>query len=165
MSKENDVKRGQSTKTPNFPMYYFAYGSNLNLNQMLRRCRDCKPISKGIVRDYRLQFNNVATIVPCQGQKVFGAVYTISKRDLQALDAYEGWPTLYTREWVDVETPDGIVKCLVYVMTKSREYPPGGYYFKVIEEGFDDWELPTESLYEALNRAIAIVDHRALAVR
>ena len=39
---------------------YFAYGSNLDLLQMKRRCPLSKLISKGKLPDYRLTFNRYA---------------------------------------------------------------------------------------------------------
>ena len=39
---------------------YFAYGSNLDLLQMKKRCPLSKLISKGKLPDYRLTFNRYA---------------------------------------------------------------------------------------------------------
>ena len=40
---------------------YFAYGSNLDLPQMKRRCPSSKLISKGSLSDYRLTFNRFSS--------------------------------------------------------------------------------------------------------
>lgn len=39
-----------------FKNYYLAYGSNLNLNQISRRCYDVKPIGSIELNDYRLVY-------------------------------------------------------------------------------------------------------------
>ena len=43
-----------------FDIYYLAYGSNLNLNQMNFRCHYSKPIDKIILKDYRLVYKGSA---------------------------------------------------------------------------------------------------------
>ncbi len=77
---------------------YFAYGSNLNLCQMRRRCPDSQRIDKVILRGYRLVFprrdihwrGEVAGIAPDVGLHVEGTLYRTSDNDLAALDRYEG---------------------------------------------------------------------------
>ena len=57
---------------------YFAYGSNLDLPQMKRRCPSSKLISKGTLPGYRLTFNRfssgwgggVADVIQEQDSKV-----------------------------------------------------------------------------------------------
>ena len=40
---------------------YVAYGSNLNLEQMARRCPTAKVVGIGVLKDYQLTFRRVAT--------------------------------------------------------------------------------------------------------
>ena len=69
---------------------YFAYGSNLDLLQMKRRCPLSKLISKGMLPDYRLTFNryasgwdgDVADVIQDEGSEVWGLVFEISDSDL-----------------------------------------------------------------------------------
>ena len=71
-------------------MYYFAYGSNLNKKQMLERCPDSKLLLVATLSNYKLVFvgwsrrwrGGVASIKPFRGEKVLGAVYELSDRDL-----------------------------------------------------------------------------------
>ena len=65
---------------------YLAYGSNLSVEQMERRCPDAKPIGKAILPDWKLLFKIHATIEPCKGSKVPVLVWKISDRDEQNLD-------------------------------------------------------------------------------
>ena len=46
---------------------YVAYGSNLNLEQMARRCPKAKVVGIGNLKDYQLTFRRVATIEPEKG--------------------------------------------------------------------------------------------------
>ena len=41
--------------------YYLAYGSNLNVNQMKRRCPRAKIVGSTIIDDYRLMFKGSKT--------------------------------------------------------------------------------------------------------
>ncbi|KAG8671562.1 hypothetical protein FPOAC2_04909 [Fusarium poae] len=77
---------GQSTK------YYFAYGSNLHLQQMKKRCPGSKFIGSAKLVDYRWQINErgYANVVEAQGHWVEGLVYEINSRDEARLDINEG---------------------------------------------------------------------------
>lgn len=71
---------------------YFAYGSNLQLEQMKRRCPDSKLIGHGILRGFRWQINErgYANIVAEEGRDVQGLCYEISPTDEARLDVNEG---------------------------------------------------------------------------
>ena len=94
---------------------YFAYGSNMNLNQMAFRCPDAEVVESVRLEGYRLAFrtngggNGVATILPEEGSYVDGVLWRISERDEQHLDHYEGFPFLYGKEPVTVTNQDGVV--------------------------------------------------------
>ena len=54
---------------------YIAYGSNLNREQMAKRCPDAKVIGSGMLKDYELLFRGytdaaVATVEPKEGENV-----------------------------------------------------------------------------------------------
>ena len=81
-------------------MFYFAYGSNLNRKQMKRRCNDSRFVKKIILNNYILTFRSkygAADIEKNKGNKVYGALYDISKSDEKKLDKYEEYPTMYVR--------------------------------------------------------------------
>ena len=71
---------------------YFAYGSNMNLNQMAFRCPDAEVIESVQVEGYRLAFRGggVATILPEEGSRVEGVLWRVSADDERSLDRYEG---------------------------------------------------------------------------
>ena len=79
---------------------YFAYGSNINLEQMEYRCPAAKAVGPVILENYELLFrgntrgNGVATIAPREGSKVHGLLWWITPACEQSLDFYEGYPRL-----------------------------------------------------------------------
>ena len=81
---------------------YVAYGSNLNIRQMKYRCPGAKLYGRGVIEDYALQFKGqphgaFATIAPKEGASVPVAVWEISEKNEQALDRYEGYPSISSR--------------------------------------------------------------------
>ena len=70
-------------------MLYFAYGSNLNHEQMKRRCSGAKYIKKHTLKSYKLCFSHKtkhsiyghANIVKNKKSKVLGALWNINKKD------------------------------------------------------------------------------------
>ena len=65
-------------------MLYFAYGSNLNLFQMKRRCKDSIFLKKYQLNGYKLNFRSkyrAADIEKNKNSSVPGALFEISKSD------------------------------------------------------------------------------------
>lgn len=99
--------------------YYIAYGSNLNLKEMSTRCPRAEMVGKGLLRGYRLAFRYYATIEKDESESIEVGVFRITDDDEKMLDYYESYPTLYDKEYVDVEIKDKVVKALVYVMKQD----------------------------------------------
>ena len=53
-----------------------------------------------------------------EGRAVHGALWWLSRSDVRRLDAYEGAPSNYRRETVEVKTGDGPLTAMTYVMTE-----------------------------------------------
>ena len=132
-------------------MYYFAYGSNLHREQMKKRCPDSEPVAKVRLEGYRLCFNRVADIVEDEGSIVWGAIYTVSSGDIGNLDRYEGYPNFYDKLDVDVADDQGkVYRAFAYVMTSKGCQEPSDSYYRIIEEGYRNWDLDLEPLQQAL---------------
>lgn len=136
---------------------YAAYGSNLNLKQMKKRCPKAKVIGKGELFDYKLTFRGkqtgVANVERSAGCTVPVVLWTITKDCEQELDRYEGYPRLYGKEIVTITTPAGEQEAMLYVMAKQYETMPAipsEYYFDVIRQGYQDNGIDTVSLSDAL---------------
>ena len=131
-------------------MYYFAYASNLNRKQMAERAPESKPKFIATLPNFKLSFTarpgrqgEVASITPHRGEKVLGAVYEISERDLKRLDGHEGYPTTYDRRKVTVwtETNESIEAIAYIKIDQSRALPPSPEYLAVIQQGYRDWQI------------------------
>ena len=85
--------------------YYIAYGSTLNIRQMLMRCPDARVVGTSVIEDYQLLFKgsktgSYLTIEPKEGSSVPVAVWSVSATDELALDRYEGYPSFYYKKAV-----------------------------------------------------------------
>jgi gamma-glutamylcyclotransferase (GGCT)/AIG2-like uncharacterized protein YtfP len=80
-------------------MYYFAYGSNLDLLQMQLRCPEAQFVSTAKLDGYRMCFPRkshirdcaVISIEPSVGDCVWGVLYELDGTDIQRLDEREGF--------------------------------------------------------------------------
>ena len=137
---------------------YFAYGSNLNHEGMARRCPDSEPLGRATLEGWQLTFQGVADIRPRRGARTHGALWRISDSDLERLDAYEGYPSLYGREKVQVLSGGDEMVAVTYVMRDEDHYLglPSTEYLETIRQGYEQWELPLI----ALDFAVAQVKNR-----
>lgn len=134
---------------------YFAYGSNLDIEQMKERCPSSKPMATGRVTGHRLAFSRfsrtrgcgVADIVEDEGYEVWGLVYDLSEDDLTgSLDSYEGYPHHYTRLPLQVELDGGgRVEAWVYtVVEKDEHVEPDDYYLGIIRSAAASLGFPAD---------------------
>ena len=132
---------------------YVAYGSNLHLAQMARRCPDAKVYGSGVIKNYRLAFYHVASILPEPGAEVPVGVWTISPQDEKNLDRYEGFPHLYRKENIKVVMENGeTVTAMVYIMNRDgMESYPDSHYYNTIYTGYRSFGLDTEYLEKTVN--------------
>jgi gamma-glutamylcyclotransferase (GGCT)/AIG2-like uncharacterized protein YtfP len=110
------------------------------------------------LRDYKLTFcgngrAGVANVEPERGCSVVGGLWRITPECLDALDIYEGYPRLYDREAVDVHDNEtgAVYSAIVYTMVNEPPLAlPSRYYFDVIKEGYDDFNLDDCTLYSTV---------------
>jgi len=57
---------------------YVAYGSNINTEQMMFRCPDAEIYATGMVQDYELSFNKVATLQKKKGEEAPALLWKLS---------------------------------------------------------------------------------------
>lgn len=139
---------------------YFAYGSNMSLEQMDYRCPDASVVENVRVDNYRLAFcsmnprRGVATILPEEGSQVEGVLWRITPECEKSLDRYEGYPHLYGKETICVKNAEGQEKnVMVYTMNAPyKEHParPSDFYLKGILEGCRENGLSTKSVMDAV---------------
>jgi gamma-glutamylcyclotransferase (GGCT)/AIG2-like uncharacterized protein YtfP len=130
-------------------MYYASYGSNLNHEQMSRRCPKAKFIGIGQLLNYRLVFRGVADIEFSKGSVVPIGLWKITKECLQALDMYEGYPHHYGRGITEIKMKHKYKKAFIYFMNYDGYSAPTKSYYDAIHQGYLDCKLNTLFLEEA----------------
>jgi len=120
---------------------YFAYGSNLDREQMEARCPGARVVGPARLPGHRLEFaghsarwgGGVATVVPAEDAAVNGVLYQLLPRHLEALDRQEGHPFLYERVVRSVVDAAGHARrAHVYVMVEPEPAPVGLRYLQVL---------------------------------
>ena len=134
-------------------MLYFAYGSNLNHERMQLRCRDSEYIKNFFLEGYKLSFcavnrsYGVANIIKKSGSKVPGGIWKISENDERKLDDYEGYPTLYTKDYFKLNNEE----VLFYIIKRNYVFKrPAREYVDIIHRGYKDCDLDNEYLKRRL---------------
>ena len=122
---------------------YFAYGSNLNKEQMTKRTPFARSVGQAYIDGWRLVFRGVADIEPHEGGTLAVGLWNITKPDEDNLDIYEGYPRLYRKE--------EILGMMTYRMNSVEIVPPYEDYFNTILQGYKDFGLDTKLLYDALD--------------
>lgn len=148
--------------------YYIAYGSNLNVNQMKRRCPTAKVVGTGFIEDYELLFKGsktggYLTIEKAEGKSLPVAIWKVTELDEQALDRYEGYPTFYYKTDVEINIK-GIKtgseyrkKAFVYIMHEDRDYGiPSKAYVMTCLEGYKTFGFSPKYLEDALKRTMEV---------
>lgn len=145
--------------------YYIAYGSNLNIRQMRRRCPSARIIGTAELHGYELLFKgsrtgSYLTIEKKEGSTVPVAAWEVTEKDEEALDRYEGFPDFYYK--TELMLPiKGIVsgkirnrKCFVYIMHEDRPLGiPSELYMDTCREGYRDFSFDEKFLKDACERS------------
>ncbi len=149
---------------PQNESWYFAYGSNLSKQQMLRRTGSIPPSRPAVLSNYQLAFRKVlvgedvyATIIPAPRKVVQGVAYLCSPHAMAQLDVFEGVAeNCYRRELVQVTALSGeILNGIVYVGEKfsSETAVPSANYLNAILTGAQEHQLPTDYIHQIMTLA------------
>jgi gamma-glutamylcyclotransferase len=139
-------------------VYYFAYGSNMSLEQIKERCGNLwKKVGIGYVEGYELVFDGysnkrggpTANMVENPNERVWGVVFEFNSFDdlTNCLDKYEGFPFSYTRKEFEVFLPEmgKKIKAIAYVRPEPKERgKPPRPYIETILKGAIENSLPNE---------------------
>ena len=118
---------------------YVAYGCNLNLDLMKKRCPTAKFLGTSWLENHVLLFRNLATVEPKEGSKVPIAIYELEPSDETALE--EIGSTLIRKENVEIELDGEKIQALMYVVDEkavSHYGMPEEEYFLTIVQGYKD---------------------------
>ena len=142
-------------------MLYFAYGSNMNWQQMQDRCSSACFVGVALLPDHKLAFTRksskrgcgVADAVPTQGQRVWGVLYEVAALDIAELDKSEGYlpgrakNSYFRRECVVLLNGDDQQPrtAFIYFGDPQPNPPlPNIDYKNLILLGARHWRLPEE---------------------
>lgn len=147
-------------------MLYFAYGSNMDWQQMVDRCPSAKFVCIAKLNNHRLAFTRksikrgcgVVDAVPQTNSNVWGVVFQIEEGDVAKLDKKEGFVpgrerNAYVRREICVydgghqEKP--IAAMTYFVAEKQANVPPPNLEYKRrLIDGARYWQLPDEYVRE-----------------
>jgi len=120
---------------------------------MQLRCRDSEYIKNFFLEGYKLSFcavsrsYGVANIIKKSGSKVPGGIWKISESDEKELDIYEGYPTLYTKDYFKLNNE----QVLFYIIKRNYVFKrPAREYVDIIHQGYKDCDLESEYLKRRL---------------
>ena len=127
---------------------YFAYGANMHVGYMSRRCPAAVAVKKIELREWELKFYNHATILPKKNVYVPGVLWTVTEECESLLDGFEGYPSYYTkRSW----NQDGL-EFFFYEMTPDNYTGNPGYnYVSNIVQSYNIWDISADHLEAALH--------------
>lgn len=137
-------------------MLYFAYGSNLCIDHMRRRCPEAEPLRAMPVKDAALVFRGVADVTLRKNSFVQGGLWRITDECEKSLDRFEGVASkLYLKRYLQVRNEKGAVEdCLLYQMRISKGImPPAEAYLETIAQGYRDFDLDLAYLDAALQES------------
>jgi len=135
--------------------YYFGYGSNMDIDLLRRRIdnNSITPESYAKLENYRLIFpRGVGSVVPEEGQDIYGCLYLLTKEEIAKLDVVEGYRedrnkslNSYNREWIDIFSPEGkTISAEIYIQTNNTDIngKPSNSYKQTLVKGANDCSLP-----------------------
>ncbi len=149
----------------NAKRYYIAYGSNLNTEQMQRRCPDARLIGTSTIEGCELLFKGSGTgayltIEPREGGNVPAAVWEVSAADERKLDRYEGYPVFYHKTNMKLSVALAgtdevrILDGFAYVMCSERTLGmPAIDYFITCAQGYQAFGFDIHTLLDAYNNS------------
>ena len=139
---------------------YFAYGSNMDQDQMKSRCPDSKFLTVVYLENYKFVYDgysktwkgSAANIVPENGSIVWGVLYSISENDEKNLDEKEGYrKNIYNKKEVIVKDKDGnSYKALAYLRPPKQKGKPSDAYEKKIVDAAKKLNFPEQYIKKYL---------------
>jgi hypothetical protein len=135
---------------------YFAYGANMGVGAMARRCPRSKALGPARLERHRLQVMREGwlTAAPDPRSAVHGVLWDLALSDVAALDRYEGLAQgLYGKAAQPVITPRGPRQAIVYFGANSGPGIARPDYIAEVLAAARSWPLSVEAI-EALERVL-----------
>ena len=98
-------------------MLHFAYGSNMCVADMRRRCLGARLEGRACLPGYRfiIMRSGYASVVPAPGDCVHGLLWRLTPRDIAALGAYESLDS-------------GLYRAVIMAVVAHRQHRPALVY-------------------------------------
>ncbi len=137
---------------------YFAYGSNMSVEAMMRRCPRSKSIGVARLERHRLAVMREGWLTAARDPRsaVHGVLWDLALSDVPALDRYEGLAQgLYAKVVQPVVAPGGAKRALVHFGANAGPGIPRADYLADIVAAARAWPLPAEGIaaLEALRQS------------
>jgi len=142
-------------------MFYFAYASNMNKQQMAERCPGCKFLNRAYLENFKYFYDQhpeskigaKANIFPSRDDKVWGALFEINGNHLMSMDHHEGYPKQYQREVVTVRDDAGeSYEAWVYFRPAQKPGKPSAQYLEIVKQGARDSGLPEDYIKSTIEK-------------
>jgi gamma-glutamylcyclotransferase (GGCT)/AIG2-like uncharacterized protein YtfP len=130
--------------------YYFAYGSNLDREQMNFRCPENEIVQTVCLPNYELCFPRfskgyrqcgVASVVEKENSIVWGVLYKLSHTDFKNLDLHENIPHSYLKTAITVYSPcmqNNFLATTYIANHQIGNFKPSREYLDLILNGLKD---------------------------
>lgn len=133
-------------------MIYFAYGSNMDLDQMKMRCPGSEVIGIGELSHYAMAFtrwsrswkSGTADILPERGKSVYGVLFDLTFEGLKKLDKFADYPNSYLRQDVNVLFEGEVLPAMTYVARRQGVFQPSKSYVGKMVHGAEQSQVPVE---------------------
>jgi hypothetical protein len=133
---------------------YFAYGANMSVNAMGRRCPRSRALGPARLERHRLQVMREGWLTAVRDARsaVHGVLWDLALSDVAALDRYEGLPQgLYAKLTQPIIAERGSRQAIVYFGLNSGPGTARPAYIAEVLEAARSWRLPAEAV-DALDR-------------
>jgi gamma-glutamylcyclotransferase (GGCT)/AIG2-like uncharacterized protein YtfP len=128
---------------------YFAYGSNMDVEAMIRRCSRAKPLGHARLARHQLAVMREGWLTAVRDPRgdVHGVLWDVALADMRALDQYEQLASgLYTKAQQPVIAERGAKQALVYFGANSGPGVAAADYIAGVLAAARNWKLPATTI-------------------
>lgn len=138
-------------------MRFFFYADNLNPLQLKRRAPEHQFLFKAYLPDHTIGFPRfssqwrcgLASVLPSQGERVWGVVFDVTEEDVKLLDQFDGevpeaaFRHLEAHVYTEEDQKELVT---TYVSQPIGKFKPKDHYLDFVIKGIKYWKLPDECL-------------------
>jgi hypothetical protein len=128
---------------------YFAYGANMDVEAMARRCPRSRPLGPARLMRHRLAIMREGWLTATRDPRgrAHGVLWDLALADVPALDRFEGLGDgLYAKAFQPVIGAGGPKRALVYFGRNDGPGRADGDYIRAVIAAARYWRLPEEGL-------------------